>query len=77
MIRLSEQNGGVYQNVDKVIEKVRSRTHMRGNGRGSGAGGVRAEPESLCGDTHHLVPFYIRPTEDGVEMYAPGEGGHL
>lgn len=28
MIRLSENNGGVFQNVDKVVEKV----HMRGKG---------------------------------------------
>lgn len=30
MIHLSEQNGGVFQNVDKVVEKVRSRTPMGG-----------------------------------------------
>lgn len=32
MIRLSEQNGGVFQNVDKVVEKVCLRV---GKGGGS------------------------------------------
>lgn len=27
MIRLSEQNGGVFQNVDEVIEKVRQKSN--------------------------------------------------
>lgn len=33
MIRLSEQNGGVFQNVDKAVEKVRTRVRKGGRFR--------------------------------------------
>jgi len=43
MIRLSEQNGGVFQNVDKVVEKVGK--SMCGGDKG----GTRGGEELVCG----------------------------
>lgn len=49
MIRLSEQNGGVFQNVDEVVEKVcaaclRVRRERRPEARRSGPRSHRAYP---------------------------------
>lgn len=61
MIHLSEQNGGVFQNVDKVVEKVRSPSPMHGKAVAAVAETKRAEQDRLRGDNYSMIPFHARP----------------